>query len=260
MYKYSLWLKDSIKEIQLEASNGMPCSTFYQIADALTINPVIVRKILNAIKNEMDTARRNNVINFEQSALFKGLNALTLRELSGDNRRMSIFGIAAAFKATMPPDEFIVDQGLLLLETTLEALHEQVEILNPVNERGSRYVALIESQLDLFKNNFDLYKEKYPSVIDDYLRTLLQVVIKVLSEKGFAEAAERVSAFSKRQFGEDTPDPRQEELTSPRQEETAEPRQEETAEPRQEETAEPRQEETANPRQEETANPEKKDK
>jgi hypothetical protein len=202
-YKYSLWLKDSIKEIQLDVSNGSACDRFYEIVDALTINPVIVRKILKAVDSELKMAQQNNIVRFDESILFKGISNLTLRELSGDDRRMSIFGIAAAFKATMPPDEFIVDQGLMLLETTLETLYDQIEILCPENERKKEYVKLVNSQLDLFNKNFDLYKEKYPSVIDDYLRMLLQVVIKVLADKDYNEAADEVNELSKRYFSDD---------------------------------------------------------
>jgi hypothetical protein len=147
--------------------------------------------------------RKGNIIKYEKSALLKGINSLSLRELSGDDRRMSIFGIAAAYKATMPPDKFILDQGLDLLETTLETLYEQIGILCPESERGSRFVTLIEDQLDLFISNFDLYKEKHPSIIDDYMRMLLHVVIKVLTDKGFNETAEKVNGLSKRYFSSD---------------------------------------------------------
>ena len=201
-YKYSLWLKDSIKEIPLEVSTGAPCDTFYRIIDALTINPVVVKRILSAVDNELETARKDNVVKYEEGALYKGLNTFTLRELSGENRRMSIFGIAAAFKAAMPPDDFILEQGLMLLETTLEALYEQIGILCPENERDATYTGLIQEQLDLFVNNFELYKEKHPSIIDDYLRMLLQVLIKVLISKGFSEMADKINDFSKQQFCE----------------------------------------------------------
>jgi hypothetical protein len=191
-YKYSLWLKDSIKEIQLVVSNGTPCDTFYEIVDALTINPVVVKKVLDAIDNELETARKNNIINFEQSTLNKGIKTLKLLELSGDDRNMSIFDITAMVRATMPPDEFIADQELLLMKTTLETLYDQIEILCPKDECGSKYVAMIENQLDLFNKNLVLYKAKYPSITDGYLQTLLPVVINVLSNKGFAEAANKV--------------------------------------------------------------------
>jgi len=202
-YKYSLWLKGSSSEIPLVAQEGAPCHKFYQVIDALTNNPEIVAKILSAIDIEIETERKNNIIKFEQSILYKGINELKIRELSGDDRKMSIFGIAAAYKATMPPDEFIITQGRLLLETTLETIHEQIKILLHENERGSKFVELIQSQLDQFTNNFDLYKEKHPSVIDDYLRMLLQVVIKVLSEKDFSEAADRVEELTKNLFSAD---------------------------------------------------------
>jgi hypothetical protein len=203
-FKYGLWLDNSAREIRLTVSNGTVCDTFHEIIDALTINPVIVKKILSAVGNKLETEQKNNIVKYEQSALFKGINSLTLRELSGDDRRMSIFGIAAAYKATTPPEEFILDQGLDLLETTLETLYEQIEILCPESERGLRYVKLIENQLDLFISNFDLYKEKHPSVIDDYMRMLMHVVIKVLTDKEFNETAEKVNDLSKRFFSGDT--------------------------------------------------------
>jgi hypothetical protein len=203
-FKYGLWLDNSAKEIRLTVSNGTVGDTFYEIIDALTINPVIVKKILSAVDNKLETEQKNNIVKYEQSALFKGINSLTLRELSDDDRRMSIFGIAAAYKATTPPDEFILDQGLDLLETTLETLYEQIEILCPESERGIRYVKLIDDQLDLFLGNFDLYKEKHPSVIDDYMRMLMHVVIKVLTDKEFNEMAEKVNDLSKRFFSGDT--------------------------------------------------------
>jgi hypothetical protein len=205
-FKYSLWLKKSSTEVKLENLDGMQCENFHQVIDALTINPVTVRRILNAIDDELESVRRNNVIKFEQSALYKGIIGLTLRELSGDSRPMSIFGIAAAFKAKTPPDEFIPEQGQMLLETILETLYEQMGVLCPQNERGDQYKKLIKSQLKLFTDNFEFYRQVYPSILDDYLRILLHVVIKVLYEKELNEAANEVVEFTKRQFSESAPD------------------------------------------------------
>jgi hypothetical protein len=204
--KYSLWLNDSIKEVKLEGLDGTPCYNFYQVIDALTINPKIVKRIISAIENEMETARRSSITKFEQSALNKGIGSLTLRELSGDERTMSIFGIAAAYKATVPPEKFILDQGLMLLKTILDLLYEQICALCPENERGPKYSELIISQLELFTHNFDLYKERHRSVIDDYLRMLLHVVIKVLTEKELTEAADKVVKIKDRQFSDNAQD------------------------------------------------------
>ena len=201
-YKYSLWLKDSISEVKLETLNESQCDSFYQVVEALTINPVIVRRILSSVENELEIARKNSINKFEQSKLYKGIESLTLRELSGDNRTMSIFGIAAAFKATTPPDEFILEQGLMLLKTILDTLYEQMGALCHEDEHKRKFAELIEKQLELFTNNFEFYKEKHPSVINDYLKMLLQVVINVLSDKGLVEAADKVIEISKRQFSE----------------------------------------------------------
>jgi hypothetical protein len=202
--EYSLWLKGCVKSIKLEVSNGTSCDTFYELVDALTINPVIVEKILGAVDNELESARKNNILNFERSALYEGINKLAIREFSGHDRQVSIFSIAAAFKATMPQDEFIAEQGLMLMEVALETLYKQMEILVSENERIPKYISLIESQLDLFTKDIEMYKVRTPNILKgNYLRELVQVVIKVLTDKGFAGAAKMAEEFKERQFNED---------------------------------------------------------
>jgi hypothetical protein len=199
-----LWFKDDGKEIPLLLQDGAQCQKFYQIVDALTNNQETISKIFKAIEITIEETRKGNNVKFEQSVFSNGIRDLKLEELStDDHRKMSIFGIAAAFKATMPPDEFIIDQGRILLETTLETIYEQIEKLCHENERGKKFVDLIISQLDLFESNFDLYREKHPSVIDDYLRTLYQVVIKVFSDKGFSDAADKVEKRIEHLFSSD---------------------------------------------------------
>jgi len=202
-FKYKLWLGGSKNrgETHLEVSNGTPCDTFWEIVDALTFNPVIVNNILTAIDKEIEAERKRNIVNFKDSKLCKGIEELQLDEISGDSRKMSIFGIAIAYKVTMPPDEFIEKQGQMLLETIMETLYEQIKKLCPEVECNSTYVEVIEDQLERFKQNIvTLYEKKYPTVIKDYLRQLLQVVIGILSEKELTVAADKVDKYSKEYF------------------------------------------------------------
>ncbi|MDR0303113.1 MAG: tubulin-like doman-containing protein [Treponema sp.] len=198
--KYRLWLNGSNKETPLDVSNGTPCDHFYEIVDALTCNPVIVNDLLNAARNKFESERKRNVTNFEQSALYEGLQNLELQEISGDNRNMSIFGIAMAFKVTMPPDEFIDEQGLLLLETMMEILYEHVTKLTSEIDRDSTYQKLVKDQLERFKQNLGLYDKKYTAAVQDYLRQLLHIVIKDFHDKDFIEAEMEVDKYSKEYF------------------------------------------------------------
>jgi len=199
-YKYTLWLLGSKKETPLKVSNGTPCDTFWEVIDALTINPVIVNDLLNTINKEIEIERKANIVNFEKTKFAIGLENLKLQQISNDERKMSIFGIAMAYKITMPADEFIAEQGQMLLETIMESLYEQVEILCPENERNNTYAKLVEDQIKTFKQNIGLYKKDYPSVLKDYLRQLLHVVMVFLHEKGLTQAAENVDKFSKEYF------------------------------------------------------------
>jgi hypothetical protein len=202
-FKYRLWLSTGKgkKETILEVSNGTPCDTFYEIVDALTFNPIIVKDLLEAIDKEIEAERKLNIVNFKQTKLYKGLEELTIQEISEDDRKMSIFGIAIAFKVTMPPDEFIDDQGYMLLETIMETLYEQVKKLCPEIECNNAYVEIIENQLERFKQNIGLlYEKKYPTVIKDYLRQLLQIVIGDLNKKELTVAAEKIDKYSDEYF------------------------------------------------------------
>jgi hypothetical protein len=215
--KYTLKIKGNKKETPLDVSNGTPCDTFYEIIDALTINPTTVNELLNAVEKEIEEERKLNIVNYEDSHLFIGLNKLEIKEISNKLRKerpansgdlkMSIFGIAMAYKVTMPPDEFLDEQGQLLLETTMETLYEQIKILCPESERDNIYVKLINEQLETFKQNIGLYEKTFekshPSIIKDYLRQLLLIVIEVLREKGFNEAAKKIDDFSKEFFSSD---------------------------------------------------------
>ena len=215
--KYTLKIKGNKKETPLDVSNGTPCDTFYEIIDALTINPTTVKELLAAVEKEIEEERKENIVNYEDSHLFKGLKNLEIKEISrelkkerpgnNDELQMSIFSIAMAYKVTMPPDEFLDEQGQLLLETTMETLYEQVERLCPESERDSIYVKLINDQLEIFKQNIGLYEITYekthPSIIKDYLRQLLIIVIEVLREKRFNEASKKVEDFSKNYFSTD---------------------------------------------------------
>ena len=200
-YRYTLFLNSSKKEIPLKPSNGTVCDTFYEIVDALTENPAIVKLILDDINEENEIAKKRNVIKFEDSTLYSGLKELTLPELSGDNRPMSIFGIAAAYKATTPPDDFVPDLGITLLETTLETIYEQMKLQCIPNELNNKYDSLIASQLETFTKNLNFYMEKHPAVLGDYLRSLLQVVISDLKEKGYTQAVQKAEEIRNRQFG-----------------------------------------------------------
>jgi len=225
--RYKLWLGK--KETPLDVSNGTPCDTFYEIVDALTCNPVIVNDLLEAIEREIEAERKRNIVNYKDSQFFKGLEELELVEISnklkeeleklelkeipdelkevksgGGALKMSIFGIAMAYKVTMPSDEFIDEQGQVLLETVMETLYEQVTKLCPEVERDSVYAKLMTDQLETFKQNAVLYEKAYeetrPSVTKDYLRQLLHVVIEALREKGLTEAADKVDNYSKEYF------------------------------------------------------------
>jgi len=232
--EYKLWLGGK-KKPPFVVSNGTPCDTFYEVIDALIFSPLTVIDLLEAVENDIEAERKGNIVNYKESQFFKGIEELDLEEISnklketlekhkleeisydkeiidglkkvksGDaNLKMSIFEVAMAYKATMPPDLFIDEKGQQLLEAIMETLYEQVSKLCPEIERNNVYAELILSQLKTFKQNIGLYEKTYekthPSLMKDYLRQLLQVVIEALREKGLTAASKEVDDYSKEYF------------------------------------------------------------
>jgi len=212
--EYRLYLNSKVKT-PLVVSNRTTCDTFWEVIDALTYNPVTVNELLNVIDRVIDDEHKRNIIDFKESQFYKGLKKLDLPEISnrlkevktGGNDadfNMSIFGIAMAYKVTMPPEDFIDDQGQLLLETIMDTLYEQVTRLCPETECGNIYAELVLDQLDTFYKNVGLYEKAYekshPSLVRSYLRQLLQVVIVALREKGLIAAADKVDEETQRYF------------------------------------------------------------
>jgi hypothetical protein len=189
-YKYEFWRTNSRTPTPLNCLGNYPCDSFYKLADVLTSNPLIVQMINDAVKYEIEKDRARNVT-LENSMIMKGLNRLTMPELTGDSsKKVSIFGVAMAIKAMTPPDLFIEEHGLLLLDVIIDTLFEQMDVLCHEEERDEKFLALIQDQYELFKNNMDFYTEKYPNVLDNYLAGLLQVVIVFMNKHGFYDVAD----------------------------------------------------------------------
>jgi len=201
--KYKLFVKSSKSnsETQLQVSNRTPCDTFYEVVDALTINPVIVNDILYAAEEAIQEEHKANVVKFKDGAIYKGIKSLKLKEISDDEKRfMSIFDIAMAFKVTIPAAQFIEKQGKMLIEATMETLFEQIYNLCPDNERDSTFCEVICEQFERFKQNISLYETKQQRGIRDYLSSLLHTVSDFLHKKGYAEVEKLVDEYSDEYF------------------------------------------------------------
>ena len=99
-YLYRLQL-NGIETEEFVVSNGTPCDHYYEVLDALTINPVVVRTIIKYMDKKFDTERNNaGKFTFETSLLFKHLAKLKSEEFKKD--RLSLFDLAMLLKVSSP--------------------------------------------------------------------------------------------------------------------------------------------------------------
>jgi hypothetical protein len=203
-YRYEFWRTNSRFPTQLQCLDQSPCDSFYKLHEALMSNPSVVEMIDDAVAYEADKGHTRN-ITFENSAVMRGLNRLSLPEFMGDTNRVSIFGIAMAIKAMAPPELFVPEQDALLLDVILEVLLEQLSTLCHKHERDEKFVALVKEHYELAKDSLGMVMQRYPSALDGYFDSVLQAVIVFMNNNEFYDAADEFDEIrrnAKRSGGE----------------------------------------------------------
>ena len=80
-------------------SNGTPCDHYYEVLDALTINPVAVQTILSYMKEKFaDERNSSGKLDFEHSYLRRQINELASIEYG--KAGLSIFDVALLLKVS----------------------------------------------------------------------------------------------------------------------------------------------------------------
>lgn len=136
-------------------SNGTPCDQFYEILDALTLNPVVVDSILN----EVERIQRKEFVaktTFESSRFKKLFDALKLKQFN--LAWVTLPDFSCLLKFSTPQDSFRNEQGTELLNVMLDVFCEYVHKIVQPSEADTRYGEFVVEQYRLFNaQNIKLY-------------------------------------------------------------------------------------------------------
>jgi hypothetical protein len=164
-------------------SNGSPCDQFYEVLDALMIDPVAVSEVNDAVAHRIsDFIEDEPAASFLKSPLGKSiLNGIALPELwnivpAMAERRATIFDIATFYAASVPKSEFSDARLRKLSENTLAYLLSEIERVEDDNEVVPSMRTILEDQMASYKENVALYISELGTPFAKRIRTILRPV------------------------------------------------------------------------------------
>ena len=189
-YLYRLQL-NGIETEDFVVSNGTPCDCFYEVLDALTINPVVVRNILNYLDNKFDAERNGSgKVSFEQSMLKKQLDKLKTDEYKKDG--LSIFDIALLLKVSTPAADFDKKLGKDVMKEILQTVYDYMKNIILGDDLNRAYATVIYEQLVKFDANLDWYMENWKDNFSDYIDDLMQIAANDIENKDIDDIFEKI--------------------------------------------------------------------
>lgn len=199
LYRYSPY-QDLDQEFVV--SNGTPCDQFYEVLDALMIDPVAVREVNGAADHKI-----TNFIEDEPAASFLksplGLNIMdgislpelgeVVRGMSG--RKATLLDIPTFYAASVPTAEFSDGRLRKLSENMLTFLSREIERIEDSGEVTPVLRTVLEEQLRLYPDNARIYVSELGTPFAKRIRTIMRPVTEFLTALHLKELTTQAAAF-----------------------------------------------------------------
>ena len=177
---YRLLLSGSDTE-DFVVSNGTNCDVFYEVLDALTINPVIVERLIETTENIFEKEHLSTgQLTVENCRMKKKLSEFRLTQYS--DRIMSIFDIPMMVRVTTPSANFDDRSGKEVMRVFYEVIYDYLKGFCPESELNYRYADFIMEQYLVYKENLSWYLENYADAIGSFADSLLETAIQCFSD------------------------------------------------------------------------------
>ncbi len=176
-------------------SNGTPCDSFYEVLDALTINPIVVKRINELTKDEYEKEiLLSKKTSFADSRFKTHLDKLRIQEFS-DNQ-LSIFDLILLLKLSSPEKEFEDTQGMDFIQLIFEDVYEYIKTIESADAVDDVFAKFILEQYHVLRNNFDWYEEKWDASIITYSESLVELAIHHLVDMDLNKEADEIKKYN----------------------------------------------------------------
>ena len=192
-YLYRLQL-NGVETEEFVVSNGTPCDHYYEVLDALIINPVVVNTLVNYMNKKFDTERNNaGKITFETSLLYKHLSKLKSEEFKRDG--LTLFDLALLLKVSTPAAEFDKKVGKDIVKEALALVYDYMKTIVLGDDLDWVYGNFVFAQVEKFDKNIDWYFENWRDNFSDYVDDLMQIASNEIENRGLDDLYEKIQTM-----------------------------------------------------------------
>lgn len=169
------------EDAELVVSNGTPCDNFYEVLDALTIFPKVVKEILDNTEEKI-SGELNGQVQLKDSLLFKKMEKFRLAEFPINAREViaeseeegvpmisavshddeasmgtcrSILEIPILMKRSVPAENYYEESMMGILKAELEEIKNYLHRFCDKIEFQKQLMALLKQQYELFIENIE---------------------------------------------------------------------------------------------------------
>lgn len=194
-YLYKLFIK-GCKPEDFVVSNKTPCDNFYEVLDALTINPVVVTSIIEAAERlftkEINSAAK---VDFASSLVNEALDALEAKEFG--KKDITLFDLATLLKISTPAAEFDKNIGADIMKVAFEFIYDYMAKMTPPNELDVEFGKVVYDQYIKFDNNIDWYFSKWNDNFSEYIDEMIRVALEILEDKELDDINKQIKLHRK---------------------------------------------------------------
>ena len=194
-YLYRLEIK-GCKAEDFVVSNQTPCDNFYEVLDALTINPVIVNCIIDAANRIFEKEINGSTkVTFATSKLMSRLDTMSAREFNKDG--LTIFDLATLLKVSTPSASFDKNLGTDIMKVMLDVVYDYMKSMTLSNDLDTLYGHFIVDQYKKFDSNIDWYLENWKDNFSEYIDDMIRVATESLEDRDLDDLCEEIRLHRK---------------------------------------------------------------
>ena len=183
-------------------SNGTPCDQFYEVRDALRVDPVAVRDVESTIERRLSLFLEDQqAASFNHgpiaSELRKGLSigqlATVIPGMAG--RRATIFDVSAFFAVSVPTE--IYSNSLLhdLTSDILSVVQNEAQRIEHKGEALPAIAPVLREQFETFRDNAKFYLDVKGTQFNRKIRAIMKPFMDLVMELRLRDLQAEVEAF-----------------------------------------------------------------
>ena len=191
-------------------SNGTPCDQFYEVVDALTIDPVAVTRLTEAVDRTLEAVlAETSAVDFASSPfgqdLAQGIQVTELRQVvpSFPDDVATIFDIAAFWAISVPKDDFQEEYLAAMTRNFLALVQEEVFRTEDSDQRYSVLEDVLRKQFEAFTTHRAAFIEKGGSYFNRKFRIIVGALGDMLIDLPLPELRAEVKAVDKQLLAAD---------------------------------------------------------